>query len=219
MKKYSIVALLFVTAFLASCSTPDNTEVEVTPTTVVDDMSSDDMAMDDMAMDDMDDMGDMWDDIMDQTPMEEGVEVGGAMMVESKDIVENAMESSDHTTLVAAVQAADLVETLQSEGPFTVFAPTNAAFSALPAWTVDDLLLEENVDQLTNILTYHVVPGIYESSDLTDGTTLSTVQGETLEVTVSDGMVMINGTPIEIADARSSNWVTHVIGAVLMPSN
>ena len=108
--------------------------------------------------------------------------VGGAAMFPSKNIVQNAVNSKDHTTLVAAVKAAGLVETLEGKGPFTVFAPTNAAFGKLPAGTVDTLVKPENKATLTKILTYHVVPGKLEASDLTDGKKLKTVEGEELTV-------------------------------------
>jgi uncharacterized surface protein with fasciclin (FAS1) repeats len=151
---------------------------------------------------------------------EEGVMVGGAMMVPSMDIVENAMNADNVTTVVAAVAAADLVDTLKSEGPFTVFAPTNDAFAALPAGTVDTLLMTENKATLANILTYHVVAGAYTSADLTDGLELTTVQGQKLMFTVNAaGMLEINGSAmVETADVISSNGVTHVIDTVLMPS-
>jgi len=149
---------------------------------------------------------------------EEGVMVGGAMMLPSMDIVENAMNADNVTTLVAAVDAAGLVDTLKGDGPFTVFAPTNAAFDALPAGTVDTLLMEENLDDLADILTYHVVAGSYTSADLTDGLTLTTVNGAELMFTVEDGVLMINGEAmVETADVISSNGVTHVIDTVLMP--
>jgi uncharacterized surface protein with fasciclin (FAS1) repeats len=150
-------------------------------------------------------------------PAEEGVMVGGAMMVPSKDIVDNAMNSSEHTTLVAAVKQAELVETLKGAGPFTVFAPTNASFDKLPAGTVDNLMKPENKGKLKNILTYHVVPGALKAADLKDGQMLKTVQGEELKVTVKDGKVMINNAEVTTADVISSNGVTHVINAVLMP--
>lgn len=155
---------------------------------------------------------------MQDSIMEEGVMVGGAMMVPSKNIVENAMSSADHTTLVAAVKAAGLVETLSGTGPFTVFAPTNEAFSALPAGTVDNLLKPEMKADLTGVLTYHVVSGLVKSSDLTDGMELTTVQGGKLKVSIKDGTVMINGAKVTVADAISSNGVTHVIDAVLLPA-
>lgn len=149
---------------------------------------------------------------------EEGVMVGGAMMVQSKDIVDNAMMSKDHTTLVAAVKAAGLVETLKGTGPFTVFAPTNAAFAKLPAGTVEMLVKPENKAKLTNILTYHVVAGKYTSQDIKEGMTLKTVQGENLTFTMKDGKWWINGTAmVTIADVISSNGATHVIDGVLMP--
>lgn len=152
------------------------------------------------------------------TPAEEGVMVGGAMMVPSKNIVENAMGSSEHTTLVAAVKAGGLAETLMGEGPFTVFAPTNSAFDALPAGAVDNLLKPEMKKDLVSVLTYHVVPGAYKASDLKDGMMLTTVQGQKLKVSEKDGVWMINNAKVTIADVVSSNGVTHVIDAVLMPA-
>jgi uncharacterized surface protein with fasciclin (FAS1) repeats len=148
---------------------------------------------------------------------EAGVMVGGANMVPSKNIVENAAGSADHTTLVAAVKAAGLAETLSGAGPFTVFAPTNEAFAKLPAGAVDGLLKPESKAKLTGVLTYHVVPGALKAADLKDGQKLKTVQGEELKVSVKDGKVMINGANVTIADVVSSNGVTHVIDAVLMP--
>ena len=148
---------------------------------------------------------------------EAGVMVGGANMVASKNIVENASGSADHTTLVAAVKAAGLVETLSGPGPFTVFAPTNEAFAKLPAGAVDNLLKPEMKKDLTGVLTYHVVPGALKAADLKDGQKLKTVQGQELTVSVKGGKVMINGANVTIADAVSSNGVTHVIDAVLMP--
>lgn len=151
---------------------------------------------------------------------EEGVMVGGAMMVKSKDIVDNAAGASNVTTLVAAVKAAGLVETLKGTGPFTVFAPTNAAFAKLPAGTVENLLKPENKATLVKILTYHVVAGRYTAADLTDGQTLKTVQGETIKINKgADGLISVNGTAmVETEDVISSNGVTFVINTVLMPS-
>jgi uncharacterized surface protein with fasciclin (FAS1) repeats len=149
--------------------------------------------------------------------MEQGVEVGGAMMVPSKNIVENAMGSSEHTTLVAAVKAGELVETLSGTGPFTVFAPTNEAFNKLPAGTVDKLLKPEMKKDLQGVLTYHVVSGALRAADLKDGMELTTVQGQKLRVSVKDGKVMINNSNVTIADVISSNGVTHVVDAVLLP--
>lgn len=147
---------------------------------------------------------------------EAGVMVGGANMVPSKNIVENAVGSADHTTLVAAVTAAGLAETLSGAGPFTVFAPTNAAFEKLPAGTVDKLLKPEMKADLTSVLTYHVVPGAVKAADLKDGQKLKTVQGKELTVSIKDGKVMIDGANVTIADVISSNGVTHVIDAVVM---
>lgn len=152
------------------------------------------------------------------TPKEEdGVMVGGSKMVASKNIVENASGSSDHTTLVAAVKAADLAGTLSGTGPFTVFAPTNEAFNKLPAGTVDNLLKPEMKKDLSGVLTYHVVSGALRAADLTDGQKLKTVNGKDLMVSVKDGKVMINGANVTTADVVSSNGVTHVIDAVLLP--
>ena len=152
-----------------------------------------------------------------------GVMVGGAMMTADKDIVDNAAGSSDHTTLVAALKAAGLVETLKSAGPFTVFAPTNAAFDKLPTGTVASLLTPEMKPTLTKILTYHVVSGRLMAADLKDGQVLTTVQGEQLTVMKNAGGVMLKDAKggmakVAIADVVSSNGVTHVIDTVLMPA-
>lgn len=148
---------------------------------------------------------------------EEGVMVGGAKMVASKNIVENASGSADHSTLVAAVKAAGLVETLSGAGPFTVFAPTNAAFDKLPAGTVEGLLKADKKADLTKVLTFHVVPGAVKAADLKDGQKIKTVQGQELSVSIKDGVVKINGAIVTIADVMSSNGVTHVVDAVLLP--
>ena len=155
--------------------------------------------------------------VAEQPKEEQGVMVGGANMVPSKDIVDNAAASSDHTTLVAAVKAAGLAETLKGAGPFTVFAPTNEAFNKLPAGTVDKLLKPEMKADLTKVLTYHVVPGAFKSSDLKDGQKLKTVQGEELTIGYKDGKWTVNKANITIADVISSNGVTYVIDDVLMP--
>ena len=149
---------------------------------------------------------------------QDGVMVGGALMVRNLDIVDNAVNASNVTTVVAAVKAAGLVDTLKSAGPFTVFAPTNAAFDKLPAGTVATLLKPENKAKLTAILTYHVVAGRYTVADLKDGMKLKTVNGEDLLINVKNGKVWINGSAmIETADVISSNGVTHVIDSVLLP--
>jgi uncharacterized surface protein with fasciclin (FAS1) repeats len=153
---------------------------------------------------------------------EKTVMVGGAAMYPSKNIVQNAVNSKDHTTLVAAVKAAGLVDTLEGKGPFTVFAPTNAAFNKLPAGTVDTLVKPENKATLTKILTYHVVPGKLEASDLTDGKKLKTVEGEELTVKKSGDMVMLvdakgDSSTVTIPNVNQSNGVIHVIDTVLMP--
>jgi uncharacterized surface protein with fasciclin (FAS1) repeats len=152
-----------------------------------------------------------------------GVMVGGAMMTPDKDIVDNAVGSSDHTTLVAAVKAASLVETLKSAGPFTVFAPSNSAFDKLPAGTVNSLVTPEMKPTLTKVLTYHVVPGRLTADQLTNGQVLTTVEGEQLTVMKSGSSVMLKdakgGTAtVTIPNVISSNGVTHVIDTVLMPA-
>ena len=149
--------------------------------------------------------------------MSAGVMVGGAMMLPTRTLVQNAADADNLTTLVAAVQAAGLAETLSGPGPFTVFAPPNAAFEALPAGTVETLLRAENRAQLAGILTYHVVPGRLSAADLRDGQMLTTVNGETLRVTVRDGMVMVGDAHVTQANVYASNGVAHVIDKVLMP--
>lgn len=168
---------------------------------------------------------------MAQTAMkkEKTVMVGGAAMYPSKDIVTNAVNSADHTTLVAAVKAAGLVETLQGTGPFTVFAPTNAAFDKLPAGTVDNLVKPESKETLTKILTYHVVAGKLDSKTLAKRIkngkgklTLTTVQGGKLYLMARGNKLYLkdemgNMSNITIADVNQSNGVIHVIDTVVMP--
>ena len=156
--------------------------------------------------------------------------VGGAAMYDTKNIVENAVNSKDHTTLVAAVQAAGLVETLSGAGPFTVFAPTNDAFAKLPAGTVESLLKPENKDQLVKILTCHVVAAEAMSGDISkmimsDGGEhkVTTVGGCDFTVMEKDGKIMIkdgqgNIANVTIADVKQSNGVIHVIDTVLLPA-
>ena len=134
----------------------------------------------------------------------------------SKDIVDTAVGAGTFTTLVAAVEAAGLVETLKGPGPFTVFAPTDAAFAALPAGTVEDLLKPENKDQLVAVLTYHVVPDKVMSTDLSEGLTAATVQGADVTITLEGG-AKVNGAVISTADIEASNGVIHVIDSVILP--
>jgi uncharacterized surface protein with fasciclin (FAS1) repeats len=160
---------------------------------------------------------------------QEPVIVGGAPMFANKNIIENAVNSKDHTTLVAAVKAAGLVETLQGSGPFTVFAPVNAAFSALPAGTVEALLKPENKGQLTSVLTYHVVAGRINAKSLAklikEGkgkATLKTVQGGELTAMMSSDMIWVMDSKggkaaITITNVNQSNGVIHVIDRVLLP--
>lgn len=133
-----------------------------------------------------------------------------------KNIVQLASETDILSTLVAAVQAGDLVETLSGNGPFTVFAPTNEAFAALPEGTLDDLLKPENKDQLVAILTYHVVSGNVKSTDLSNGMSATTVNGKDITIDLSDG-VKVNGANVVSADIEASNGVVHVIDAVILP--
>ena len=162
--------------------------------------------------------------------MKENPMVGGAAMFPSKTIVANAMNSADHTTLVAAVKAAGLVDTLNSAGPFTVFAPTNAAFDQLPAGTVDTLLKPENKAMLTKVLTYHVVAGKYDSQALAKlikkgkgKAWLKTVSGGTLTVWMDGNTIVIQDekggkSTVTTADVYQSNGVIHVVNAVLLPN-
>jgi len=157
------------------------------------------------------------------------VTVGGAPMYANKNIIQNAVNSKDHTTLVAAVKAAGLVETLSGPGPFTVFAPTNAAFAKLPPGTVESLVQPQNKATLTKILTYHVVPGVYTAKDLMalakkpEGQNqLTTVEGEPLGVSVQGKKVLVtdvkgNTATVTIPNVMQSNGVIHVVNAVLMP--
>ena len=160
---------------------------------------------------------------------EKTVEVGGAPMYPSKDIIDNAVNSKDHTTLVAAVKAAGLVETLKGAGPFTVFAPVNAAFAALPAGTVDTLLKPENKATLTAVLTYHVVAGKVSAADLMaaikkDGGkhVITTVQGGKLTAEEKGGKIVLvdakgGMSTVTIADVNQKNGVIHVVDHVLLP--
>lgn len=162
---------------------------------------------------------------------EKTVEVGGAPMYPSKNIVENAVNSKDHTTLVAAVQAAGLVETLQTAGPFTVFAPTNAAFEKLPAGTVETLVKPENKETLTNILTYHVVSGKLGSKEIADAikkgngkASFKTVSGGELTAWMKGKDLYIsdengNQSKVTIGDVFQSNGVIHVIDTVVLPKS
>ena len=134
-----------------------------------------------------------------------------------KTVVDIAIGSADHTTLVTAVKAAGLVETLSGDGPFTVFAPVNAAFDNLPAGTLANLLKTENKSALAGVLTYHVVAGKVMAADLKDGQMIKTVNGQELKVTIKDGKVMINDALVTAADLSGSNGVVHVINKVLLP--
>ena len=153
----------------------------------------------------------------------EGVMVDGVAMTSDKNIVENAAGAKSVSTLVAAVKQAGLVETLSGTGPFTVFAPTNAAFDKLPKGAVAGLMDPASKAKLAGVLTYHVIPGRLVAADLKDGQELTTVNGEKLHITVKNGQVMVgNGkdapATVQIADVISSNGVTHVIDSVVLPT-
>ncbi|EAR14710.1 fasciclin domain-containing protein [Robiginitalea biformata] len=166
----------------------------------------------------------------DHKKMEKGTKmVGGAAMYPSKDIVSNAVNSKDHTTLVAAVKAADLVGTLQGDGPFTVFAPTNAAFDKLPAGTVQTLLKPENKSKLQGVLTYHVLSGKFGAKDIVKAIKKGMGTAEFTTVNGSKLMAMLNGDQVQlkdasgnistvtIADVNQSNGVIHVVDTVVLP--
>ena len=205
-----LVPMLLAGAMLAACNSGDTTN----------DMTNIDNAM--MANDSMAMTNDM---AMSANPM-----VGGAEMLPTKNIVENAMNSADHTTLVAAVKAAGLVDTLSGAGPFTVFAPTNAAFEKLPAGTVDTLLKPENKKMLTDVLTYHVVAGKMSAADLAKAieagggsAKLTTVEGGTLTATMSGNTITLTDekggkSTVTQGDVMQSNGVIHVVDTILMPA-
>ncbi|OGX86146.1 fasciclin domain-containing protein [Hymenobacter glacialis] len=195
-----LLAALATSLMLASCSTETKTETEVVATDMEATMEGDSSRM----------------------AKPEGVMVDGVAMTADKDIVDNAAGASSVSTLVSAVKAAGLVETLKGAGPFTVFAPTNAAFDKLPKGAVAGLMEPASKAKLAGVLTYHVIAGRLVAADLKDGQELTTVNGEKLKVTVKDGMVMVgNGkdapATVQIADVISSNGVTHVIDSVILP--
>lgn len=134
-----------------------------------------------------------------------------------KNVVQVAIGSKDHTTLVAAVKAAELVDVLSTTGPFTVFAPTNAAFDKLPPGTVDGLLKPEKKDDLTDILQYHVSVGVYKAESFQDGQVIGQVNGSNITIGVKDGKVMLNGSATIVASVPASNGIIHVIDGVLLP--
>ena len=205
MKKHfaPLLSALATTVLLASCST-DSTKTEtVTTANPADSVAA--LAGDSARM-----------------AKPEGVMVDGVAMTADKDIVDNAAAASSVSTLVSAVKAAGLVETLKGAGPFTVFAPTNAAFDKLPKGAVAGLMEPASKAKLAGVLTYHVIPGRLVAADLKDGQELTTVNGAKLKISVKDGKVMVsNGTDapatVQIADVISSNGVTHVIDGVVLP--
>jgi uncharacterized surface protein with fasciclin (FAS1) repeats len=147
-----------------------------------------------------------------------GMSVAGAQSMASKDIVDTAVANGSFKTLATALKAAGLVDTLKGTGPFTVFAPTDAAFAKLPAGTVETLLKPENRDKLRRILTYHVVPGKVASTEVVKMKSAKAVSGDSVSISLKDGGVMIDGAKVVTADVAASNGVIHVIDTVLMPS-
>lgn len=215
MKQVIIITMCAVMAFALAACTPETKNTNGNANTATND------AMNKEAMDSNVNKEEIKDG---ENPM-----VGGAPMAKDKDIVDNASNSKDHTTLVAAVKAADLVETLKGDGPFTVFAPTNTAFEKLPEGTVDTLLKPENKAKLEGILTYHVVPGKLDSKAVAEAikkgdgkATLKTVQGEELTFSMDGDKVIITDakggkSTVTIADVYQKNGVIHVVDTVLMP--
>jgi uncharacterized surface protein with fasciclin (FAS1) repeats len=143
---------------------------------------------------------------------------GGAYGKKDNDIVESAIAAGDFTTLVAALEAAGLVETLKSDGPFTVFAPTDEAFAKLPAGTVENLLLPENKDQLVKILTYHVVPGKVKAADVVELDSAETANGSNVRIRVEGETVFVNDARVVATDIGASNGVIHVVDTVILPN-
>ena len=152
-----------------------------------------------------------------EAPSQATGQSGVADDVSAKNIVQTAIGSKDHTTLVAAVKAAQLVDVLSNAGPFTVFAPTNAAFDKLPAGTVEGLLKPEKLDALQDILQYHVFVGVIQAEAFQDGQTLNQVNSGNIKITKKDGKIVVNGTANVVASIQTSNGVIHVIDEVLLP--
>ena len=147
-----------------------------------------------------------------------GFTVNGTAVAQAEmDIVDTAVSAGEFQTLAAALQAADLIQTLKGDGPFTVFAPTDAAFAKLPAGTVEDLLKPENIDRLTAILTYHVVPGAVSSEQVVTLSEATTVNGQAIEISVDDAGVSVDQAKVITADIMASNGVIHVIDSVILP--
>ena len=202
---FSLATAAATSLLLASCGTDTTkTETVTTATTAADSVSA--MAGDSARM-----------------AKPEGVMVDGVAMTADKDIVDNAAAAASVSTLVSAVKAAGLVETLKGAGPFTVFAPTNGGFEKLPKGAVEGLMKPESKAKLAGVLTYHVIAGRLVAADLKDGQELTTVNGEKLHITVKNGQIMVgNGknapATVQIADVISSNGVTHVIDSVVLPT-
>jgi uncharacterized surface protein with fasciclin (FAS1) repeats len=155
------------------------------------------------------------------TAADAAVPAGGQEAVQddesAKDVVKIAVASKDHTTLVAALKQADLVTSLSNAGPFTVFAPTNAAFDKLPAGTVDGLMKNEKLADLQNILQYHVAVAVYKTENMKDGQVIGEANGDNITINIKDGKIMVNGTAAIVASIPASNGIIHVVDAVLLP--
>lgn len=151
------------------------------------------------------------------TPLNQTGQSGVEDDLSQRNVVQVAVGSEDHTTLVKAVQAAELVDALSNAGPFTVFAPTNAAFDQLPAGTLDGLLAPEKKDELADILQYHVSLGVFKAESLTDGQVIGQVNGGNITVSKKDGKTVLNGTATIVASVPASNGIVHVIDGVLLP--
>lgn len=208
MKKHllPLATALAVTLNLASCGSDKPAETETTAVSTENPADSIAAAAGDSA----------------RMAKPEGVMVDGVAMTADKDIVDNAMNAKSVSTLVAAVKQAELVETLKGPGPFTVFAPSNAAFDKLPNGAVAGLMKPESKEKLKGVLTYHVIPGRLVAADLKDGQELTTANGAKLKIMVKDGKVMVgNGkdapATVQIADVISKNGVTHIIDGVVLP--
>lgn len=187
MKKISLLAALSIGLFITSCN--QNNSGETTTATTEAPAAGSDAAGQSGVQDDM----------------------------SQKNVVQVAMGSKDHTTLVTAVKAAELVDALSNAGPFTVFAPTNAAFDKLPAGTVEGLLKPEKKEELADILQYHVSVGVYSADQLQDGQTLGQVNGGNITISKKDGKIMVNGAATVVASIPASNGIIYVIDGVLLP--
>lgn len=204
MKKATFSIRTLATVFVASALAFGSTSCANTTDTATTDAPATDMATTDMAT-------------TETAPAMDASTDMAANDMSAKNLAENAMAVPQMSTLTTALKASGLADKAMTGGPYTVFAPTNEAFDALPAGALDNLLKPENKEKLAGILTYHVVPGSVMAADLKDGQEITTVDGKKLKVSISGTTVMINGATVVKADVKSSNGVTHVINQVLMP--